>query len=309
MPAEPVPQHAWGLERLHLQACWQRGFTGAGVRVGHLDTGVDGNHPELMDRIDGFMEFDKNGCPVSGSMPGDSGSHGTHIAGIICGKSVGVAPGARLCSGLVIEGGNSPARVLAGLEWLLDCKVRVLCISLGFPDDNPMYETILSRMKRTGILIVAPVGNRGSGHCCSPANYPGVLAVGAMNENDRMARFSGSRLFTRALDHAKPNLLAPGVNILSAAPGGGYQVLSGTSMAAAHVAGVAAILFQARPDASAEAVEEAILSTCTSLPGLSRQRGGRGLINPLKALDLLLSNNGAKQIGRGRARKNADTPS
>lgn len=289
----PVGQ-SWGLQRLDIEICWQYGFTGAGVRIGHLDTGVDGVHSALSSRMAEFQEFDQDGFPTPGTLPQDFGSHGTHIAGIICGRpcedlSIGVAPDAELCSGMVIEGGKCLVRVLAGLDWMLDCRVRVLCISLGVPGYNPLFETILSRLKKAGVLLIAPVGNRGTGHTCSPANYAGVIAVGAIDSNDRVARFSGSQLFKRAVDFAKPNLVAPGVDIPSAKPGGGLQTRSGTSMAAAHVAGVAALLFQAKPDATAEEVEEAILTTCTPLPGSNEERCGRGLINPVKALDALLS--------------------
>jgi len=280
---------AWGLQRLNLQACWQRGFTGAGVRVGHLDTGVDGNHPALSDRVIGFMEFDKEGCPVQGAQPRESGSHGTHTAGIICGKYVGAAPDAELCSGMVIEGGKCLVRVQAGLDWMLGCKVRVLCLFLGIPFNNPVFKIKLNCLKETGVLVIAPIGNRGSGHTCSPADYPGVLAVGAMNPMDRVAHFSGSGVFRRVSDYIKPNLVAPGTNILSSAPGGGFRLHSGTSMAAAYVAGIAAILFQAKPEATAVEVEQAILRTCTPLPESNELRCGRGLINPVKALDILLS--------------------
>jgi subtilisin len=285
---------AWGLRRLGLQACWQHGYTGAGVCVGHLDTGVDGLHPALSSRIAEFREFDRDGFAVHGSQPEDSGSHGTHIAGILCGQpceglSIGVAPDAVLYSGMVIEGGKCLVRVLAGLDWMLDCGVRVLCISLGVPGYNPLFETLLGRLKKAGFLVIAPAGNRGAGRTCSPANYPGVLAVGAVDSNDRVARFSGSQVFQRGEDFFKPNLVAPGVDIPSAKPGGGIQARSGTSMAAAHVAGVAALLFQAKPDATAEEVEEAILRTCTPLPGCDEGRCGRGLVNPVRALEALLS--------------------
>lgn len=284
---------SWGLQRIDIQACWQQGLTGAGVRVGHLDTGVDGSHPALSDRIAAFMEFDHDGFPVTQAEPKDSGSHGTHIAGIICGRpcddiSIGVAPAVELCSGMVIEGGKSLVRVLAGLEWIFDCRVRVLCFSLGIPTYNPLFEIILRRMKSAGILVIAPVGNRRSGQTCSPANYPGILAVGAINSEDKVARFSGSQIFKRANDHHKPNLVAPGVDILSAKVGGGLQTRSGTSMAAAHVAGIAALLFQAAPTATVADVQDALLTTCTSLPGSSEYRCGKGLVNPGKALEVLL---------------------
>lgn len=290
---------AWGLERIGIQACWQRGFTGAGVRVGHLDTGVDGCHPALNGRIAAFAEFDPDGFPVRQAEPKDSGWHGTHIAGIICGRpwedtSIGVAPAAELCSATVIEGGKSLVRVLAGLDWMFDCKVRVLCLSLGIPSYNPLFEIVIGRLKKAGVLVIAPAGNRRSGHTCSPANYPGVIAVGAINARDRVARFSGSQSFKRAADFHKPNLVAPGVDILSAKPGGGLQTRSGSSMAAAHVAGVAALLFQAAPTVTVAEVQEALLMTCTPLPESSEYRCGKGLVNPMKALEVMLSSKGSE---------------
>jgi subtilisin family serine protease len=298
---EASPGVAWGLQRLGIQACWQRGLTGAGVRVGHLDTGVDAAHPALRGRIAQFAEFDYDGIPVPRARPRDSGTHGTHIAGIICGGSCshvsfGVAPDAELCSGLVIEGGDCLLRVLAGLEWMLDCRVRVLCVTLGLPIYDPLFEVVLNRLKEAGTLVIAPVGNRGSGRTCSPANYPGVMAVGATTPGDRVARLSGSQVFKRPDDFLKPNVVAPGIEIPSAKPGGGLQIRSGTSMAAAHVAGVAALLFQAKPDATAAEVQDAILTTCTPLPESSEERSGRGLVNPLGAIDALLST-GAHAVG------------
>ncbi len=292
--ADSMNQQAWGLQRLDIQACWQRGLTGAGVRVGHLDTGLDGSHPSLCNCLFRFVEFDRDGLRIPRAQPRDSGTHGTHTAGIICGapcdhQLIGIAPDAELCSGMVIEGGKSLVRVLAGLDWMLDCGVRVLCISLGLPGYNPLFEIIISRLKAAGVLVIAPSGNQGAGRTCSPASYSGVIAVGAMNAQDKVPRFSGSQLFKRAADFVKPNLVAPGIDILSAKPGGNLQARSGTSMAAAHVAGVAAILFQARPGATVAEVEDAILSTCAALPQSNEERCGRGLINPVKALDALLS--------------------
>jgi subtilisin family serine protease len=292
---EPPAVAAWGLQRINIEACWQQGFTGAGVRVGHLDTGVDGTHPALNGCIAEFMEFDNDGYPAPSVSPRDSGSHGTHIAGVICGRScdqltIGAAPDAELCSAKVIEGGKCLVRVLAGLDWIFDCRVRVLCISLGVPVYNPLFEIILRRMKNAGVLVIAPVGNRRSGQTCSPANYPGVIAVGAINAQDKVPRFSGSQIFKRAADFHKPNLVAPGVDIPSAKVGGGLETRSGTSMAAAHVAGVAALLYQARPQATPEEVEDAIVNTCTPLPEVGEHRCGRGLINPVMALEAILSN-------------------
>lgn len=289
----------WNLQGLNIEDCWQKGFTGVGIRIGHLDTGVDASHPALNDKVANFALFDANGGMISNVLPQDSSDHGTHTAGIICGgsvdgQSIGVAPDAKLCSGVVIEGGKPLVRVLSGLDWMFDRGVRVVCVSLGIPGYNPLFEIVLARLRRQGVLCIFPVGNSGRKVSHSPANYPGVLAVGAVDQNNRVAKFSGSQVFDRPNDPIKPNLVAPGVDILSAKPGGGLSKQSGTSMAAAHVAGVAGLLFQAKPDATVEEVENALLKSCLLLPNVDPQRVGCGLVNPVGALEILLASKKTK---------------
>ncbi len=289
----------WNLTNTGIESCWQRGFTGAGVRVGHLDTGVDATHPALINCIASFAQIDGNGTIISDVFPQDSSDHGTHTAGIICGgtvdgQSIGVAPDAQLCSAMVIEGGKPLVRVLCGLEWMLDQDVRVLCISLGIPGYNPLFEIILARLRRKGILCILPIGNSGRKVSCSPANYAGMIAVGAVDQNNRIASFSGGQIFDRATDLIKPNLVAPGVDILSAKPYGGLSKQDGTSMAAAHVAGVAALLFQAKPEATVEEVEQALLTSCLPLSDAVPSRAGAGLVNPVGALEILLASKQTK---------------
>lgn len=284
----------WNLQHLNLVQCWHRGWTGAGVTVGHLDTGVDATHPALSDRITNFTLFDGDGTFIPDVFPQDSSDHGTHTAGIICGgtvdgQAIGIAPDAQICSGVVIEGGKPLVRVLCGLDWVFDQGVRVVCVSLGLPGYNPVFETMLARLRQKGVLCIFPIGNSGREISHSPANYPGVLAVGAVNQNNRVASFSGSQVFDRTNDPIKPNLVAPGVDILSAKPGGGLSKQSGTSMAAAHVAGVAALLFQAKPNATVDEIENALLKSCLPLPDVDPRRAGYGLVNPVGALELLLA--------------------
>lgn len=285
---------SWNLTHLNIESCWENGFTGAGVRIGHLDTGVDATHLALGGKIANFALFDTNGIIIPNVPPQDSGDHGTHTAGIICGgivdgQSIGVAPEAKLCSGVVIEGGKPLVRVLSGLDWMFDQGVRVVCVSLGLPGYNPLFEIILARLRQQGVLCIFPIGNSGRRISHSPANYLGVIAVGAIGQNNRVARFSGSQVFDRTDDPIKPNLVAPGVDIISAAPGGGVSKQSGTSMAAAHVAGVAAFLYQAKPEATVEEVEHALLTSCLPLPDVDPQRVGCGLVHPKGALEILLA--------------------
>lgn len=269
----------WAFDRLQIETCWQQGFTGAGVRIGHLDTGVAATHSALSDRIATFAEFDSWGDRVPNAQPWDSGNHGTHTAGLICGDAIGIAPQAKLCSGMVIEGGHPLVRVLAGLDWLLDQQIRVLCLSLGVPGYNPLFEIVLARLRQQGVLTVCPIGNQGRRVSCSPANYPGVLAVGAIDDQDQVPGFSGNGV----------SIVAPGVDLRSAQSDGNFVNQTGTSMAAAIVAGVAALLFQAKPTATVEEVEQALLTTCTLLPDLSPQRVGHGLVNPIAAVEYVLS--------------------
>jgi subtilisin len=283
---------SWGLRRLRIDACWREGWTGAGVCVGHLDTGVDVTHPALVGRVATFAEFDAEGMMLADAQPHDTGIHGTHTGGLICGGAasgqvVGVAPDARLCSGVVIEGGHVLARVLSGVDWMFDCDVRVVCLSLGMPGYHPLFEIALARLRRRGVLVVCPIGNGGRAIACSPALYRGVLAVGATDREDRVARFSGDGRFRRGVG-AKPSLVAPGTAVLSSEPGGRLGVRDGTSMAAACVAGVAALLFQARPDTTVDEVERALLDSAEPLAGAPPDRQGHGLVNPLGALQLLL---------------------
>lgn len=284
----------WNLQILNIEKCWQYGFTGAGISVGHLDTGVDGSHTALEHRVASFALFDANGEIIPDVLPQDSSDHGTHTAGIICGgtvdsQSIGIAPDAKLCSGMVIEGGKPLVRVLCGLDWIFDQEVRVVCVSLGLLGYNPLFEVVLSRLRQQGVLCIFPVGNSRGRGSHSPANYPGVIAVGAMDQNGQIAKFSGSQIFDRSNDPIKPNLVAPGVDILSAKPGGGLSKQDGTSMAAAHVAGVAALLFQAKPEATVEEVEQALLTSCLPLHDVDPHRVGCGLVNPVGALDALLA--------------------
>jgi subtilisin len=262
------------------------------VRVGHLDTGVDESHPALQSRVAGFAEWDTLGRRLEGAKPHDSDFHGTHTAGTIAGKAVnnraiGVAPECEFYSGLVIEGGQVLARVLGGMEWLLDQGVHVLSMSLGWRGYDPSFLTITHRLRQQGVLPVFAIGNEGPGTSRSPANYPDTLSAGAIDRDRRVAQFSGSVRFNRDRDPGQPDVLAPGVGIISAKPGGGYQSMDGTSMATPHVAGVAALLWQARPDATVDQIELAIRQTAVPLVDEDPLRYGDGVIDPLAALEVL----------------------
>jgi len=282
----------WGVEALGVPKLWHQGCNGKGILVGHLDTGVDGKHPALKGAIAAFAEFNLLGQPVPGAKPHDTDEHGTHTAGTIAGRAVngvsfGVAPGAKLASAIVIEGGNVVARILAGMNWVVGQKVRILSMSLGLRGYDGSFLFLVQLLRRLDILPVFAVGNEGSGTSRSPGNYVEALSVGAYDEKGQVALFSSSQKFNRPKDPIVPDLVGPGVDVLSCIPNGRYALMSGSSMATPHIAGLAAILMQAKPKAKANQIEGAIFKSCRLLKGMTADRANRGVPDAIKALTFL----------------------
>jgi subtilisin len=153
----------------------------------------------------------------------------------------------------------------------------------------------LTRVLRSkGVLPVYAVGNEGPGTSRSPGSYREALSIGACGRDGAVPAFSSSQRFDRSMDPPVPDLVAPGVEVISARPRGGWQVMDGTSMAAPHVTGLAALLLQARPEASVDEIEKAILASCkrpkratrAGEPGHAGRRAGarRSAVSPGAAL-------------------------
>jgi subtilisin family serine protease len=289
----------WGIRRLGVEALWARGFRGQGVIVGHLDTGVDGRHPALQRAIHAFAVFDELGRQVvpDPTPAFDTEDHGTHTAGTIAGRAVGgrfigTAPKAMLASAVVIEGGQVVARLLGGMDWAIGQGVRILSMSLGLRGWWTEFIPITQILRARGVLPVFAVGNEGAGTSRSPGNYPEPVSVGAIDRLGNVATFSSSQTFVRNVDPTVPDLVAPGVSVLSARTGGGYQMMDGTSMATPHVAGLAAVLLSAKPDATVDELERAILASCALDATWMPDRVGRGLPDAQRALDVLTGENG-----------------
>ena len=284
-PAEdgpaPVRGAAWGVARIGAPDVWGGFGRGDGMLVGHLDTGVDDGHPALAGKVSAFQEFDALGLPVVAT-PHDSDAHGTHTAGTIAGRTVrgvniGVAPGARLASALVLPGGSGTyAQIVAGMQWAIEQGAHVLALSVASPGRDPRWRLPVLNAVLAGVPVVAPVGNGGHGASDGPGNDPLAIGVGATGPDDVVAAFSGgqalcARWFGRPLRYGKPDVSAPGVRVLSAVPGGGLAAFNGTSAAAAHVAGAVALLQSATP-----ALRGDPFTTRAVLLGAVRERGETG---------------------------------
>ncbi|MFF1966591.1 S8 family serine peptidase [Streptomyces sp. NPDC058232] len=274
---------------------WKNGDTGQGVDVAVLDTGVDADHPDLVGQVAAASSF----IPDDDSAV-DHHGHGTHVASTIVGtgaasggKEKGVAPGARLHVGKVLDnnGSGQESWVLAGMEWAArDQHAKVVSMSLGSgPTDgtDPLSEAVNTLSAETGALFAIAAGNSGpQGGVSSPAVADAALAVAAVDSADRLASFSsrGPR-FDGAV---KPEISAPGVNVLAArsqyAPGeGSYTTMSGTSMATPHVAGAAALVAAAHPNWTGQQIKDVLVSTSKATPDHSAFDAGNGRVDAAAA--------------------------
>ncbi|HUD30496.1 MAG TPA: S8 family serine peptidase [Novosphingobium sp.] len=262
LEASAMPAPDW-----HLDIIGATGdpAAGRGILIGVLDTGIDAAHSEFAGKTIHFQEFDAAGQKVAGG-PRDAGEHGTHVCSTIAGKTAGVAPGADLAVAAVLTNDDgfgrmsgSLVQIVNGFDWLVKTAFRtrfpgvdVINASLGGRGFNGYLQTAVRSAFAMGIPLVAAVGNSGrsgQGNHGSPANYPNVLSVGASDVNDRIAEFSdwGTGAPPTGPSYPLPELCAPGVDVHAAKPGGGFQRMSGTSMATPVVTGVAARRMAATP--------------------------------------------------------------
>ena len=277
------------LTRIGAPAAWAAGLSGAGVAVAVLDTGVDPSHPDLAGRVAAEQNFTDD--PTA-----DGNGHGTHVASLVAGSGAassgarrGVAFGVRLLSGKVLDdrGQGSFSAVIAGMEWAAGAGAQVVNLSLGSGTPStgldPMSLAVNALTASHGVLFVASAGNTGpgAGTVGAPGAADAALTVGAADSRDRVADFSsrGPRLGDYAV---KPDLVAPGVDIIAARAGGiafgepvgaYYARASGTSMAAPQVAGAAALLAQRRPGWTAAMLKAVLVGTAAPSPGSVFERG------------------------------------
>ncbi|MBB4903964.1 S8 family serine peptidase [Actinophytocola algeriensis] len=278
--------------RIGAPDAWAAGHAGDGATVAVLDTGIDVTHPDLSDAVVGARNF------TDSDTEDDRLGHGTHVASIITGAGDphrGVAPDAKLLNGKVLGdfGGGQESWIIAGMEWAAGSGADVVNMSLGsfFGSDgtDPMSQAVNRITAETGTLFVISSGNSGPGEGSvgSPGAADAALTVGAVDREDQLADFSsrGPRLGDNGL---KPDITAPGVDIVAAkAKNGvigdpaadGYVSMSGTSMAAPHVAGAAAILAAQHPDWAADQLKGTLMGSAAPNDALTVFEQGAGRVD------------------------------
>ncbi len=245
------------------------------VLVAVIDSGIDAAHPELAGVVAGSFDAIAPGAPHA---------HGTGIAGVIAAHSrlMGVAPAAHILAvrafGAASDGAEGTTfNILKGLDWAAVNNARIINMSFAGPSD-PGLSRALAAAKKRGIVLVAASGNAGAkSPPLYPAADPSVIAVSATDANDKLFALSNRGKYIA--------VAAPGVDILLPAPGGAYQVSSGTSFAAAQISGIAALILERRPDLGPDAVKNILLATARDLGPKGRDpQFGAGLADAYKAV-------------------------
>jgi subtilisin family serine protease len=238
--AKPQPSQTltWNIDRVDAEISWGIS-TGDPVKVGVIDTGIDLKHPDLQANIKGGYNAIN---PLKS--PNDDNGHGTHVAGIIAALNntigvIGVGPNIDLYAIKVLNASGSGylSDVIEGLDWAVANGMQVVNMSLGTSQDVQSFHDAIVSAYNAGVTIVAAAGNSG-GTVSYPAAYPEVIAVSATDQNNQIASFSSRG--------PEVDLAAPGVNIYSTYKGQSYATLSGTSMAAPHVTGAAALIIDTK---------------------------------------------------------------
>ncbi|OLF09875.1 S8 family serine peptidase [Actinophytocola xanthii] len=319
-----------GMRKLHLDqsvpqvggpAAWQAGYTGRGVTVAVLDTGVDADHPDLAGRVADVRDF-------TGEQGGtDRDGHGTHVASTIAGSGAasggrlrGMAPEATLLSGKVCSVDGCPdSAVLAGMEWAARSGAAVVNLSLGGPDGaglDPLEQAVNALTEQHGTLFVISAGNAGTLGAAtvgSPGSAEAALTVGAVDRQNALAPFSsrGPRIGDEGI---KPDLTAPGVEIQAAqATGTGgaepYVRMSGTSMAAPHVTGAAALLAEQHPGWDGPDLKTSLTGAAEPAEDLTPFEQGSGRLDVARAVSQTMRAEPANlSLGRQRWPHDDDEP-
>ncbi|MCC5658649.1 S8 family serine peptidase [Nostoc sp. XA010] len=272
----------WGADLVKAPEVWAQGYTGKGVVVAVVDTGVDYNHEDLKNNIwtntkeiagnsiddDGNGYIDDNyGWNFSDQNNNtlDNNGHGTHVSGTIAGENnnygvTGIAYDAKIMPVKVLNesGSGSYSSISKGIRYAVDNGANVINLSLGGASSNRSLESAINYASSKGVIVVMAAGNDGDSSPDYPARYAykSGIAVGAVDKNNNMPDFSN-----RSGANEISYVTAPGVKVYSSVPNNQYATYSGTSMAAPHVAGVVALMLSANPNLTDAQVRQIVAET------------------------------------------------
>jgi len=278
-PAPMVPlfsreRAGWGLHRIGAPQVWAK-LKSRRVRVGIIDTGIDYNHPDLTENIRGGINT-LDGYPWQQYM--DDYGHGTHIAGIIGStganaRLIGINPAVDfyIVKAFDKRGKGNLSDIIQGLDWLAQNQVEVINMSFSTMETNNTFQRAIHYLEGRGVVMVAAAGNDGKSNSVDyPARFSEVIAVSATDRQDMLAKFSSTG--------PEVDFCAPGVDIPSAWLNGGYELKSGTSFAAPHLAGVAADLLNYYGFMPPAKVKELMVGGAVRISNLGKTQQGAGMV-------------------------------
>lgn len=295
-PETDIDRSTWAFEMVQLEQARRMGLTGEGVRVGVLDTGVDMSHPSL-DGVDLVAWLD---LVNDREKPYDDQGHGTAMASIIVGHSPlrGGAPDAELVMVKVLDKDHpfSDTVIADGIDFCVDQGADIISLSLGGEYENidlligTATQAAIGQAVASGVVVVAAAGNDGTAEDVSlPSRFPDVISVGAVDKREQVAPFStrGNDSVARPDPDKKPEVVAPGVDVVTAHVEGVYAKGSGTSHATAMVAAVMAVAFSHVPDMKRDGArggnETAVMTIKTALMNTARPLEGQATPHDPKA--------------------------
>ncbi|MBU7013962.1 MAG: S8 family serine peptidase [Theionarchaea archaeon] len=279
---------------INADDCWSVGYNGAGIKICIIDTGIDPNHCDFPSgKIVAWIDYIN-----SQTTPYDDNGHGTHCASIAAGEytAKGVAPGASLmgCKVLTSAGSGSESTIISGIDWAVNNGADIINLSLGGAggDGTSALAQESNWAVDQGVVVIAVVG--GDGACCTvgtPGDAEKVITVTASDKSDALASFNSRGPTTDG--RFKPDIAAPGVSIYAADAGTACNdvAMSGSSMAAPHIAGVAALMLDARGTATPLQIKNCLGATAIDKGNVNKDcLWGWGRVDAYAAVAQVISN-------------------
>ncbi len=307
-PDDPRYPEQYAFPQINAPGAWDTTLGEASVKVGVIDTGIDQDHPDLQGVIAGQRDFSNNDAVAN-----DACGHGTHVAGTIAANTdnargvagtaqVSLLIGKALTNTLLVQCTGSTSDIADAITWATDEGADIISMSIGTSSSSSTMRSAVAYAWDQGVLLVAAAGNDGPcSDCISyPAAYPEVMAVTCTEEGETQCRFSS--------DGPESEIAAPGDDVLSTYNDGGYRELSGTSMSAPHVSGVAALVLSVNASLTHQELRELLTRTAQDLGEEGwDERFGHGELDAAAAVQAAGGSGGGDDGGDGGGGDNGTT--